>query len=77
MCVCVRLHIDAFIWPFQSFKANGVNKGTNGLLQGTLSEVVLPGNGTLGAAQGLVHPEVDGGLPCHIRKPPAPRGVWF
>lgn len=61
--------MNAFVYeyPFQSFRDNGVNKGTNGLVLGTLSEVVLPGNWTLGAAGGLVHPEVDGGLPCHWR----------
>lgn len=54
---------------FQSFKGNGVNKEANGLLLGTLSVVALPGNCALRAAGGLVHPEVDGGLTCHMTTP--------
>lgn len=67
VCECVCVHTNAFMYPFQSFRDNGVNKGTNRLVLGTLSQVVLPGNWTLGAAGGLVHPEVDEGLPHHRR----------
>ena len=67
VCVCVYAHTNALMYPFQSFRANGVNKGTNGLVLGTSSRVVLPGNWTLGAAGGLVHLEVEGGLHCHWR----------
>lgn len=37
--VCVCAHMNAFMYPFQSFRDNGVNEGTNGLVLGTLSEV--------------------------------------
>lgn len=73
VCVCVRTNV--FMWSFQSFRANGVNKGTNGLLLGTLQEVVLPGNWTLVAAGGLVHLEVDGG--CHVIGEPSNSRYWF
>lgn len=67
VCVCVRMDTNTFLWPFQSFKANGVNKGTNGLFLGTLSKLVLPGKWTQGTDGKVVHPKVDGGLPCHWR----------
>lgn len=66
VCVCVRAHISAFIWPVPSFKANGVNKGTNRLLLGTL---VLPGNGAVGAAQRLVQTEVDSVFAMPLENP--------
>lgn len=42
---------------------------TNGLLLGTLSKVVLPGNWTLGADGRLVHPEVDEGIAMSTENP--------
>lgn len=64
-CVCVRKMCLCILSNHSGLMV--LTKETKGLVLGTLSEVVLPRNWTLGRAGGLVHQEVDGGSACHWR----------
>lgn len=60
---------NVFMYPFQSFRVNGVNKGnqragSRNLVRGSPSKKL--DTGEVGAG-GLVHQEVDGGSACHWR----------